>query len=152
MFTSIILISIFTGTVATLLTVDQMGTRVEGFRDLYRIRVAVLSGSAAEQLMQDRHVQAQHFPDLTQALDAVAAGRADAFVYDRALLAAVLKDHPELPITIRPGTLRIEYFAIAMAYDEPLRRSINQALAHLLDSPRWSRLRFDYLGSQEGDI
>jgi ABC-type amino acid transport substrate-binding protein len=151
MFTSIILISIFTGTVATLLTVNQMGSRVERFHDLNGIRVAVIHGSAAEQLMQDRGIQTQHFADLTEALQALASDRADAFVYDRALLAAALKQHPELPITIRPGTLRVEYFAIAMVYGEPLRRPINRALAHLLDSRTWRRLRFDYLGSQETD-
>jgi ABC-type amino acid transport substrate-binding protein len=151
MLASIVLISIFTGTVATLLTVEQIGPRVSGFQDLNRIRVAVLHGSAAEQLMHDRQVQVQPFPDLAQAFDALVGGRADAVVYDRALLSGALKEHPELPITIRPGTLRVEYFAIAMAYDEPLRRPINRALAHLLDSPTWSRLRFDYLGSQESD-
>lgn len=151
MLASIVLISIFTGTVATLLTVDQMGSRVEGFQDLNRIRVAVLHGTAAEQLMQDRRVQTLPFPDIPQALAALASRKADALVYDRALLAAALKEHPDMPITIRPGTLRVEYYAIAMAYDEPLRRSLNRALAHLLDSPTWSRLRFDYLGSQEGD-
>ena len=33
--------------------------------------------------------------------------------------------------------------------DEPLRRSINSAIAHILDSEQWNRLRFDYLGDEE---
>jgi polar amino acid transport system substrate-binding protein len=149
MFVSIVLISIFTGTVATLLTIERIGPRVAGFEDLHRIRVAAVAASAAEQLMEERWIHTQQFPDLTQALNALVDRRADALVFDRALLAAALKDRPDLPITILPGTLRAEYYAIAMRPEEPLRRQINQAIAGALDSPTWGRLRFDYLGSQE---
>lgn len=149
MFVSIVLISIFTGTVATLLTVERMGPRVEGFADLSRARVACVTASAAAQLLEERRVRAQQFPDLAQALTALVDGRADALVFDRALLAAALNERPDLPITILPGTLRPEYYAFAMAPGEPLRRQINAAIERTLDSPLWDRLRFDYLGSQD---
>jgi len=44
--------------------------------------------------------------------------------------------------------LHLEYYAFAMRPDEPLRRSINSAIAHILDSEQWNRLRFDYLGDE----
>jgi polar amino acid transport system substrate-binding protein len=149
MLVSIVLISIFTGTIATLLTIERMGPRVTGFEDLHRVRVAVVTATAAAQLVQERQIHAQEFPDLTQAFGALLARRADALVFDRALLAAALKARPDLPITILPGTLRPEYYAFAMQPEEPLRRQINQVIARTLDSPTWGRLRFDYLGSQD---
>jgi polar amino acid transport system substrate-binding protein len=148
MFFSIVLISIFTGTVATLLTVERIGPRVRGFEDLGRARVACVSASAAAQLLADRRLKTESYPDLDQALQALLDGRADALVHDRALLAAVLKERPDLPVRILPGTVRPEYYAFAMRPDEPLRRSMNVAIAHILDSEAWNRLRFDYLGDQ----
>ena len=41
-----------------------------------------------------------------------------------------------------------EYYAFAMRPDEPLRWSINSAIAHIPDSEQWNRLRFDYLGDE----
>src|SRR5215813_9827443 len=51
MLISIVLISIFTGTVATLLTMERMGPRVAGFDSLRHSRVASVSASAAAQLL-----------------------------------------------------------------------------------------------------
>jgi polar amino acid transport system substrate-binding protein len=148
MFISIVLISIFTGTVATLLTVERIGPRVSGFEDLSRARIACVGASAAAQLLADRHLQTESYPDLDQALQALVGGRADALVHDRALLAAVLKERPDLPVRMLPGTVRPEYYAFAMRPDEPLRRPINLAIAHILDGEVWNRLPFDYLGDQ----
>jgi polar amino acid transport system substrate-binding protein len=140
--------SIFTGTVTTLLTVERIGPRVDGFEDLGRARVVCVGASAAAQLLADRRLTAESYPDLNQALQALVDGRADALVHDRALLAAVLKERPDLRIRILPGTMRLEYYAFAMRPDEPLRRSINLAIAQILDSEQWNRLRFDYLGDE----
>jgi len=148
MFISIVLISIFTGTVATLLTIDRMGTRISGFEDLVRARVVSVTDSAAAQLLDDRRIRARELPGFDQALAALLDGSADAFVFDRSMLAYTLRQRPDLPITILDGTLRSEYYAFLMRPDDPLRRQINDSIARALDGPRWNRLRFDYLGTQ----
>ena len=148
MFISIALISIFTGTVTTLLTVARVGTRIEGAEDLDRVRVVCVAESAAAQLLADRHIHCQQVPDLAQGFAALRNGRADALVHDRALIGWALKQEPDLPIKLLPGTLRPEYYAFAMAPNEPLRRRINEAIAHALDDVRWSQFRFAYLGNQ----
>src|SRR5215471_6171675 len=99
-----------------------------------RARVVCVGASAAAQLLADRRLTAESYPDLNQALQALVDGRADALVHDRALLAAVLKERPDLRVRILPGTVRQEYYAFAMRPDEPLRRPINLAIAHILDS------------------
>jgi ABC-type amino acid transport substrate-binding protein len=147
MFISIALISIFTGTVATLLTLQELGPRISGFADLSRARIACVSGSASSELLAERHLRAEPYPDLYAGLQAVATQKADALVYDHALLAAALKQHPDLPLRMLPGTVRPEYYAFGMRIDEPLRDQINEAIARILDSEAWSRLRFQYLGA-----
>jgi polar amino acid transport system substrate-binding protein len=147
MFASIVLISIFTGTVATLLTLERLGPRIGGFDDLSRARVAAVTASASAQFLEARQVPAQQFPDPEQALRAVLDGRADALVFDRTLLASTLKQHPELPLTILPGVARLEYYAFALRPDEPLRRQINSVIARTLDTAAWRRLRFEYFGN-----
>jgi len=148
MFLSIILISIFTGTVATLLTTERLGPRVAGLEDLDSARVACISASAGLQLLQERRMHCQQFSTLPEALQALVDKRADALVHDRALLAWALKERPDLEIKVLPGTLLPEYYAFAMRPDEPLRRQMNVAIARTLDSPRWAQFRFVYLGNQ----
>jgi ABC-type amino acid transport substrate-binding protein len=148
MFLSIILISIFTGTVATLLTTERLGPRVEGLEDLDRARVACIRGSAGAQLLEERRMQCQQFETLPEALEVLVDKRADAVVHSRALLAWALKERPDLEIRLLPGTLRPEYYAVAMGPNEPLRRPMNEAIARTLDGPRWAQFRFAYLGNQ----
>jgi len=151
MFCGIVLISIFTGTVATLLTIERLGPRARGFEDLVHARVVSVTGSAAAQLLEVRQLQAQLVPDLEQALRALQDGGADALVFDRALLAAALKRVPDLRITILPTTLRPEFYAVALHPSEPLRQQVNVAIARTLDSPRWARWRYEYLGNPGED-
>jgi ABC-type amino acid transport substrate-binding protein len=148
MFISIALISIFTGTVATLLTVEHVGSRIEGVEDLDRGKIACIKDSAAAQLLAERHLHCLQFDDLDNAIRAVADRRVDALVYDRALLAWSLKQRPDLPIKILPGTLWPEYYAFAMAPEEQLRRPIDEAMARILHGDRWKQSRFFYLGNQ----
>jgi polar amino acid transport system substrate-binding protein len=149
MFASIVLISVFTGTVATLLTVERLGSRLAGFQDLSHVRVAAVTASAAAQLLEAREIPARHFPDVEHALQALLDGHADTLVFDRALLAAALQQRPDLPITILPGTARLEYYAFALTPGEPLRRQIDAVIARTLDSQAWTRVRFEYLGGRD---
>ncbi|HXJ82771.1 MAG TPA: transporter substrate-binding domain-containing protein, partial [Candidatus Methylomirabilis sp.] len=148
MFASIVLISIFTGTVATLLTLERLGPRVAGFEDLEHARVVAVTASAAAHFLEARQVPAQNLPDPEEALQALLDGRADAFVFDRALLASSIKQHPGLPIAIVPGIARLEYYAFALRPDEPLRRQINEVIARTLDTAAWRQVRFEYFGDK----
>ena len=149
MFCSIVLISIFTGTVATLLTIEHLGPRPRGFEDLGRARIVSVRGSAAAQLLEARQLAAELVPGLDEAIVTLREDRADALVFDRALLAAAVKAIPEARITILPTTLRPEFYAIAIHPTEPLRQRLNVAIARTLDSPRWGRWRYEYLGQTD---
>jgi polar amino acid transport system substrate-binding protein len=146
-----VLISIFTGTVATLLTIEHLGPQPRAFEDLGRARIVSVTGSAAAQLLDARQLTAELVPDLEAAIAALREDRADALVFDRALLAAAVKAIPGVRITILPSTLRPEFYAIAIHPSEPLRRQLNVAIGRTLDSPRWGRWRYEYLGSQADD-
>jgi polar amino acid transport system substrate-binding protein len=146
MFTGIVMISIFTGTVATLLTIERLGPRIASFEDLGHARVAAVTASAAAQMMEAERLPALLFPDVDQALQALLDGRADALVYDRALLASTLVKRPNLAVTILPGVARLEYYAFALRPHEPLRRRINDVIARTLDTVAWRHVQFTYLG------
>jgi polar amino acid transport system substrate-binding protein len=147
MFAGIVLISILTGTVATLLTIERLGSRIASFEDLGRARVAVVTASAAAQLLENQQLPALQFPDLDHAVRAVVDGRAEALVHDRALLASALQQYRDPPpVTILPGVARLEYYAFAMQPGEPLRPQVNAVIARILDTAAWRRLNQTYLG------
>ena len=149
MFCSIVLISIFTGTVATLLTIEHLGPQPRGFEDLGRARIVSVRGSSAAQLLEARQLAAQLVPDLDEAITTLRADGADALVFDRALLAAAVKAIPEARITILPTALRPEFYAIAIHPTEQLRQRLNVAIARMLDSPKRGRWRYEYLGQTD---
>ena len=140
MFTAIVLVSIFTGIVASQLTVRQLHGRVHGLSDLNRARVGVVEGSPMEAFLTDRGILYSRFPDVEGALRALADGRLDAVVAGE----PELQYHAERTFTGRiaivPGMIDQGFLAFVVPEGSRLRRPINAALVKVLESPTWASL------------
>ncbi|MEM7755953.1 MAG: transporter substrate-binding domain-containing protein, partial [Planctomycetota bacterium] len=86
MFASIIVISFFTGAIASAFTASRLGGVVQGPEDLPRARVGVVDGTAGQDRLLERGVQARGFESVDAGLAAIADGSLDAFVHDEALV------------------------------------------------------------------
>jgi polar amino acid transport system substrate-binding protein len=150
MFVSIVLISTFTGTVASVLTADRMAPSVRTPEDLVRVRVVAVANSAAEGLLHDEHIATRSVASVDAALQELVAGRADVVAHDRALLTYRLKQEPNLPVTLLPGTFFMELYGLTMPLNTPYLRRIDEIILTIVESAQWRRLQFDYLGSRDG--
>lgn len=146
MFTAIILISFFTASITSSLTVTQIDSRVSGPGDLPQARVGALDQSAALAFLADDGVSARPFPTLAAGMDALARGELDAFVHDAPILRHTVRQEWEGDVRVLAGTFAEQFYGIALPREHPERNRINRVLLDYLASPEWERVQERLLG------
>jgi len=147
MFTAIIVISFFTASIASSLTLTQLGGRVTGPQDLHNVRVGVLADAAAVELLASDGIATIPHPSIEAGLEALANGAIDAFVHDAPILRYQQQAAFADRVRILSATFMEHYYGIALPIDSPHRNEINQALLEFLAGDDWNRLKRRYLGT-----
>ena len=133
MLCSVVIVSVFTATVASSLTIDQLSSQVRSASDLRNVRVAVTEQSTSDMYADARDIDAVRTATLADALDALASGDVDAVVHDAPLLEEAMRQ--------REGLKRLDFrfqrqdYAFAVPTGSPLRESINRVLPRAPPGP-----------------
>jgi len=144
MFASIVIISGYTASIASALTVDRLQSVVRGPEDLPKVRVGTLRGSAATTWLDAQGVRYSGYADAATAMQALARGDLEAVVYDAPILKSLALAEQDL--VVLPHKLRVEQYAFAMPRTSELRKPLNRALIEVLQSDAWLAVRKRYLG------
>lgn len=137
MFAAILIISTFTGMIASSLTADRLSGAVRGPQDLPSVRVGSIAGSASDDWLTNDGVSFDAYPDVRSGLAAVRDGELDAFVYDKPLLAFRMKTEFADDVLLLPGTYGRQDYGIALPFDSPLREPIDVSLLQLIEGDAW---------------
>lgn len=141
MMAGLVLASVFTATVTSALTVGQLSQRIERVEDLADKRLLAIADTTSSSWLERRGWAARAMPDVQTALATLAAGEADALVYDEPLLRWHLDQGHAGSLRILPLILERQDYALALAPGDPRREAINRGLLQRFDEARWgSRL------------
>jgi len=147
MFVSVITVSGFTAAIASVFTVQQLGSRVQGPNDLPGLTVASVRESTSAEYLVTQRIQARYYDSPLAAMMAVSDQQADAAVYDapimRYLLSREYKDH----IEILPLEFSRQNYAIGLPAGSSLREPINRTLLRHIATPVWEDTLFRFLGN-----
>jgi polar amino acid transport system substrate-binding protein len=149
MFASIIIISGFTAAIATSLTVGQLEQSITGIGDFHGKRVMTVKGSTSAAFLDDKLVRYDSVPGVSDALDRLAAGKADAVVYDLPILRYLVQERYANDLRVLPNLFARQDYGIALPQGSPLRERFNRSILKIIQSPEWSRMVEGYLGPQE---
>lgn len=142
MFTSIIIISGFTASIATSLTVNSIGPSINGPDDLNGRAVATVAESTSEDYLRGTRARIVPVDSLDQAMEMLANDQVDAVVYDRALIQYQLDNYRKLRLL--PVTFDPQDYAIALKPNSELRERINVAMLALAENGRFEEIREEY--------
>jgi ABC-type amino acid transport substrate-binding protein len=145
MLSGVIIISLFTASATSALTVSHLQTRVHTAADLRHVAVAAIPGSDAEAYLRRHACPILSVPDAVAARQALTRGDAAAFVDDRIALRAAFEHQPGR-FTILPLNLEEEFFAFPITSDAATQRRVIVALQEFIDSDEWDRIDAAYLG------
>jgi ABC-type amino acid transport substrate-binding protein len=146
MVASILLLSVLTGVIASVLTVQQLDAGIADPNDLRHVRAVTVESSTSADYLRRRYISFQSRPMPEAALQAIEAGQADAMVYDQALLKYLATKDFIGKISVLPVTFNTQEYAIALQPDSPLRKPLNQALLEYRATDGWDELVYRFLG------
>ncbi|WP_161603335.1 transporter substrate-binding domain-containing protein [Blastopirellula marina] len=146
MLASILVMSIFTGVVTSVLTVQQLDTGIARATDLSHVRVATVTSSTSADYLAQRRIKFRGYATPLEAIQAVADDRADAMVYDEALLKFLASDEFLNQIDVLPVSFNEQEYAIALPPESDLRKPLNEELLRFRESDAWDELIYRYLG------
>ncbi len=145
MFTAIIIISGFTASITSSLTVSQLGSAIKGPEDLPGRRVASIKGSTSERYLSSHRITYVNYANMDEGLKAVADGNVDCMVYDAPMLKYyIAKDKFNLSVVKR--VFEQQYYAIGLVQNSQHREGINRVLLEKTELPWWQDTLYQYIG------
>jgi ABC-type amino acid transport substrate-binding protein len=145
---SVISIAVLTAGVTSHLTTKQLEGDVHNASDLLSVRAGAAAGTSAMSYLSSQHIKFSVYPDVSSGLNAVKAGKLDAFVHDRPILYWLAENQYEDSIKVLDVTFYKQDYAIALPDNSPLHMPINRAILAIINSQEWRDLIKQYLGSE----
>lgn len=146
MFTAIIVISFFTASIASSLTVTQLDSRVSGPADLPFVRVGALQQSATIAYLEDERIRVNSYPTISEGLRAVEENEIDAFVHDAPILQYYTQLEFQNMVRVLPNTFNDQYYGIALPLNIDYRNEMNRIILDYIVSDEWQEMKNRYLG------
>lgn len=146
MFAAIIIISGFTASIASSLTVGNLQSSIEDLDDLRGERVAVIESSSAADFLDDQSIRYRSFPTLDSMMEALKKEQVIAVVHDRPILRYELEQGDFGAISVLPQLLEPQAYAFALKEGSPLREPVNRSLLEVIHNEAWPATLAEYLG------
>jgi ABC-type amino acid transport substrate-binding protein len=148
MFAAIIIISTFTASIASALTVTQLESSINGPDDLPKVKVGAIEPSLGATYLTRRGVRYRAFTKTEDEIAAVDRGEIDAAVGEAPILQYIARTTTDGRVTVLPGTFENHGYGLGLVQGSPLRESIDVALLEYTASDDWRLLLAKYLGPQ----
>jgi polar amino acid transport system substrate-binding protein len=150
MFISLVMISIFTATMASLLTAEKLGRPkpILTPEDLRGLSIGTAPDTTATQFAMTNHLKFTTMP-AEQLLPALKNGKIDAVINDAPILYYRIHTEYQNFLVVLPIHLDEELYAFGVKEGSPLRESINRSLLARLTQPEWREILRRYLGEYQ---
>ena len=150
MFTGVLLVSYFTASVSSALTVQQLETSIQGLGDLNGKRVATVEGSTAADYLTNRPtIKKVEYKLVEEAFDALDEAQVDAVVYDSPVLKNYALQKGVDKVRVVGAVFERQSYGIALKSNSPYRESINQAILKLLENGTYDQIYQKWFGEIE---
>ena len=142
MFVAIIIISSFTATITSTLTVNSLESSVEEIEDLMNVdKIGVVNNSEAQQYLQREEIPLSFFFDTPEeGLTALAGNEIDIFVHDKPIIEYLVKEHRmDRQVRIMTITFHEQYRSFLAPKESTLISDINPQLVDRINSTSWEQ-------------
>ncbi len=123
----------------------EMRGLLHNVNDLVSVSVGAVAGTATIEELDRRRIRHRDYAEVAAGLQALAAGKIDAFVYDRPLLAWRINRDFRGTVELLDVTFDSRYYAIALPSGSALRVPLDLAILESLQSVWWAETERRYL-------
>jgi len=138
MFTAIIIISGFTASIASSLTVNSLETSIKSPRDLKKVNTVTVQASSGAEYLENRNIDHFTVGTLKEGLEKLSNENADAIVYDEPLLRYMINSQNlDNKLAIIPNKFFIQYYSFALPKHSQWEEIINPILLDKINGVAW---------------
>ena len=142
------IVAIFTATITSVLTVDQLSNEMIDKEVLKNKKVGTVEASAAEEyLRRNFFTDVRTYPTFTDGLDHLTQNEIDVFIYDEPWLRYEINNvesYKELSMVQARFHMQYYAFPISKSLDHETRKKIDSGLLRVIESHDWSMLLHEY--------
>jgi polar amino acid transport system substrate-binding protein len=149
MFTGVLLVSYFTASVSSALTVQQLESNIQGPENLNGKRVATVAGSTAATYLDNRPIKKIEFELIEEAFESLNENEVDAVVYDAPVLQNYATQEGVGKAKVVGSVFAKQSYGIALKTNSPYREQINQALLKLMENGTYNEIHQKWFGSDK---
>ncbi len=146
MLAALLIVSFFTASITSALTVGQLSQRIHSATDIGGMRIASVPDSTSANWLTRQRYAFDKAENLQAALADLAANRVDAVVYDVPLMQWDIAQHFRGTLIVLPLVLERQDYAFALPQQSPLREAIDTALLKRINTTDWKQRVGKYLG------
>ncbi|MCB9788561.1 MAG: transporter substrate-binding domain-containing protein [Deltaproteobacteria bacterium] len=146
MFSGIVLISAFTASITTALTVQRLEGSISGPEDLPGRPVGTVKGSTAAKWIYDHAAKGHEYETIAAAEEALEAGDVEAVVYDSPVLLYYASHDGRGSVEVVGPIFERQSYGIALPTGSPMREPVNKALLKLRESGVYGELYEKWFG------
>lgn len=144
---SLPLFAIFTAEIASSFAVQELRGKINGPRELGRVRVATISGSTSAEYAVSANLDAKYLANMSEAIAALEAGSVDAVVYDAPSLAYYAKHGGAGNVHVIGKIFHQQSIGFAISQSSDLRKKLNLAILELESRGELRRIRSKWFGN-----
>jgi len=145
MFAAIIMISSFTASIASSLTVDQISTDISQLSDLRDLSIGTVVNSSSEDFFNRNYIPYTGFETVRDGLEAVDTGEIDGFVYDEPIMRYDLQQYAAFSdLQVLPYKFNTQYYSFATTPKAGLADTINPVLLQVIEDVNWKGVLQEY--------
>jgi ABC-type amino acid transport substrate-binding protein len=142
MVASMFLLSIFTGYVASALTIKSLTDTPMTLSSLYNTSVVAVSGSTGQHRLTALGIKHKTVPNLDAAMKLFNDGKVKAVVHDNAMLNYTARNFDR--VSVWPIKNSSEDYAIVLPQNSTLTETVNLGILKILASPEWEAIQSQY--------
>ncbi len=139
-------VSLFTASLTTELTIQQITGGISGVGDLGNKRVVTVQGSTAARFLADRKIGFEGLATADEAFERLDSGDADAMVFDAPVLQHHVQRSDSDRLILVGSVFQREDYGIALPTGSPLRKSVNETLLEMRSDGSYDRIYEYYFG------
>lgn len=145
MFTAIIIISSFTASIASSLTVNQLHSKITKLDDLKKYKIGTVEKSSTDERLSDLMVKHELYSTADKLLHAVESGEIDFAVYDEPILKFLIKENNlDREIQVFSPAEIIQYYSFSAPKKSRIFEQINPLIIETLESREWRQILNEY--------
>jgi polar amino acid transport system substrate-binding protein len=143
---SLFVVSAFVAKITAALTVGELKSQIQSYRDLYGRRVGTTQGSTSAGFLDSRAISYSSYGTIEDLFKALNRRQIDAIVHDAPILAYYAANDGRGKVHVVGGLLRPEKYGIALPDGSRLAEPINRAILRLRESGAYDRILRRWFG------